>query len=88
MFKVIPLDWMDALNVICKENSLKMHMDGARIFNAAEYLQVPVSRIVRDFDSICFCLSKGLTAPVGSILCGSNEFIAQSVFIYIYNIYI
>lgn len=55
-----------------------MHMDGARIFNAADYLNVPVSRIVRDFDSVTFCLSKGLCAPIGSILVGSKEFIDQA----------
>lgn len=50
-------------------------MDGARLFHAAEYLNVPVSRIVRDFDSITFCLSKSLCCPVGSILVGSQKFI-------------
>lgn len=76
--KVIPLEWLDELNAICKEHKLKMHMDGARIFNAADYLNVPVSRIVRDFDSVTFCLSKGLCAPIGSVLIGSKEFIDQA----------
>lgn len=76
--KVIPFAWLDELNAICKNNKLKMHMDGARVFNAAEYLNVPVSRIVRDFDSVTFCLSKGLCAPIGSILIGSKEFIDQA----------
>lgn len=73
--RVIPLEWMDELATICKEHKIKMHMDGARVFHAAEYLNVPVSRVVRDFDSIMFCLSKSLCAPVGSMLVGSNEFI-------------
>lgn len=81
--KVIPLDWLDSVSEICKKNNLVLHMDGARVFNAAEFLNVSVARIVRDFDSVCYCLSKGLTAPVGSILIGSNEFITEYVvFIY------
>lgn len=52
-------------------------MFGFQIFNASTYLNVPVSRIVRDFDSIAVCLSKGLSAPVGSILLGSQSFIIQ-----------
>uniref|UniRef100_A0A0K8WJI0 L-allo-threonine aldolase n=1 Tax=Bactrocera latifrons TaxID=174628 RepID=A0A0K8WJI0_BACLA len=52
-------------------------MDGARVFNAAAALQVPVARIARDFDSVNICLSKGLSAPVGSVLVGSEAFIRQ-----------
>ncbi|XP_031625810.1 probable low-specificity L-threonine aldolase 2 [Contarinia nasturtii] len=76
--KVIPLEWIDELASICKDNNIKMHMDGARIFHAAEYLNVPVARITRDFDSVTFCLSKSLCAPVGSVLMGSNEFIRMA----------
>lgn len=82
--KVIPLDWLDSLSEICKKNNLVLHMDGARVFNAAEYLNVPVARIVRDFESVCYCLSKGLTAPVGSVLIGSNEFITEYVFYFLF----
>lgn len=73
--RVIPLAWIDELASICKQNKIKMHMDGARVHHAAQYLNVPVSRIVRDFDSITFCLSKSLCCPVGSILLGSRDFI-------------
>ncbi|XP_058445999.1 uncharacterized protein LOC131427094 [Malaya genurostris] len=76
--KVLPLKWLDALAEICKKNSAKIHMDGARVFNAAESLNVPVSRIVRDVDSVCYCLSKGLACPVGSVLIGSNDFIKEA----------
>lgn len=76
--KVIPLQWIEDLAKICKKESVKVHMDGARVFNAAEHLGVPVSRIVRDVDSICCCLSKGLACPVGSVLVGSKEFIKQA----------
>lgn len=73
--KVMPMEWLDELADICKEHKLNMHMDGARIFHAAEYLNVSVSRIARDFDSITFCLSKSLCCPAGSILVGSRDFI-------------
>ena len=57
---------------------LRVHLDGARIFNAAVALGQPVARMTQKFDSIMFCLSKGLGAPVGSMLVGSREFIAQA----------
>lgn len=76
--KVIPLQWMADLAKICKEQSVKIHMDGARVFNAAEFLKVPVSRIAQDVDSVCFCLSKSLACPVGSVLVGTKEFIKQA----------
>jgi threonine aldolase len=57
---------------------LKVHLDGARVFNAAVALGVPVAEIARDLDSIMFCLSKGLGAPVGSMLIGSHAFIEKS----------
>lgn len=58
---------------------IPLHMDGARLFNAAVYLKVPASRIVRDFASATFCISKGLGAPVGAILVGDKEFIRKQV---------
>jgi threonine aldolase len=73
--KVLPLDWIEELSKVCKDNKLALHMDGARIFSAAEYLSVPVSRIARDVDSIQFCLSKNLCCPVGSLLVGSKSFV-------------
>lgn len=54
---------------------LKVHLDGARVFNAAAALGVPVTDLTGMVDSVTFCLSKGLSAPVGSVLCGSREFI-------------
>ena len=53
-------------------------MDGARIFNAAIKTNTPIDRMLRDFDSVSICLSKGLGAPVGSVLVGSQEFIAKA----------
>ncbi|XP_058813866.1 uncharacterized protein LOC131677821 [Topomyia yanbarensis] len=76
--KVLPLQWLEDLAKICKENSAKIHMDGARVFNAAEFLNVPISRVVRDVDSVCYCLSKGLACPVGSVLIGTEDFIKDA----------
>ncbi|MFA5450418.1 MAG: low-specificity L-threonine aldolase [Dehalococcoidales bacterium] len=59
-------------------NNLKVHIDGARIFSAAVHLGIPVSRLAKDADSVCFCLSKNLSAPVGSLLCGTQDFIARA----------
>jgi threonine aldolase len=56
----------------------KVHLDGARIFNAAVALEVPASELTQDVDDVSFCLSKGLSCPVGSVLCGSQEFVDQA----------
>jgi threonine aldolase len=60
------------------DHGLPVHLDGARIFNAATVLARPVAEITKKFDSVMFCLSKGLGAPVGSVLVGSREFIDQA----------
>ena len=60
------------------EHGFKIHIDGARIFNAAVALGVDVKELVRPVDSVMFCLSKGLSAPVGSLLCGSRAFIDEA----------
>ncbi len=59
-------------------HGLQVHLDGARVFNAAAALGVDVWELVREVDSVMFCLSKGLCAPVGSLLCGSADFIAEA----------
>jgi threonine aldolase len=63
---------------IAKENGLFLHIDGARIFNAAAALNVDVKDLVAPADSVMFCLSKGLSAPVGSMLAGTGKFIARA----------
>lgn len=63
---------------LARSHGLKVHLDGARIFNAAAALGVDAGEIVRDVDSVMFCLSKGLCAPVGSMVCGSADFIAKA----------
>lgn len=67
-----------AVREIADRHGLPVHMDGARIFNAAVALGVPVSRLASYADSVTFCLSKGLGAPVGSVVCGSREFVAKA----------
>jgi len=63
---------------LAKAHHLYLHLDGARIFNAATYLKVAASDVARPFDSLMFCLSKGLAAPVGSLVVGSREFIREA----------
>jgi threonine aldolase len=63
---------------IAQEHRVKLHLDGARIFNAAAALDLPPAALVEPADSVMFCLSKGLGAPVGSILCGSAPFIQKA----------
>lgn len=77
--RVIALDNMKSIYNIAKENDVPVHLDGARIFNAASYLKVDAKEITKYCDSIMFCLSKGLCAPVGSILAGSKEFIKKAI---------
>ncbi len=74
---VYPLEMIDEICANAHDRGLKVHMDGARVFNAAVATNTPVSRAVRDADSVMFCLSKGLGAPVGSMLAASQEAIAR-----------
>ena len=63
---------------LAHEHGLKVHLDGARLFNAAAALGVPARALAAPVDSVTFCLSKGLSAPVGSVLCGTSEFIKKA----------
>ena len=74
----IPLETMDAMTTAARERGVAVHLDGARVFNAAAALHVSASRIARDCDSVSFCLSKGLGCPIGSVLCGNSEFIERA----------
>jgi threonine aldolase len=74
---VYRLEIIDEICAAAHARGLKVHIDGARIFNAATATDTPVSRIARDADSVMFCLSKGLGAPVGSLLAGRAEDIAE-----------
>ncbi|HXK33275.1 MAG TPA: low-specificity L-threonine aldolase [Dehalococcoidia bacterium] len=74
----IPLDDVRELSELAHRHGMKVHVDGARIFNAALALGVSVAELSAPADSVGFCLSKGLGAPVGSVLCGDGEFIARA----------
>ena len=71
-------EYIHSVSIIAKANGLKLHIDGARIFNAAVSLGGDVKGLVKDADSITFCMSKGLSAPVGSLVCGNEEFIYKA----------
>jgi threonine aldolase len=71
-------EYSDQVADIAHENGLKLHIDGARIFNAAADLNISVKDLIEKADSMTFCLSKGLCAPVGSIIVGTADFIAES----------
>lgn len=75
---VLPLDVIAGIRAVAQAEGLPLHLDGARVLNAAVALGVPLREITRHFDSVSICLSKGLGAPVGSVLLGSADFIAQA----------
>lgn len=76
--KVLPLAYVAAASRLTRENGLALHLDGARLYNAAVKLGVDAGDITRHFDSVSVCLSKGLGAPVGSVLCGTADLIAKA----------
>ncbi len=71
-------DYMEAVGKLAAKHDLKIHLDGARIFNAAVALETDVRNLARPADSVMFCLSKGLSAPVGSLICADADFIARA----------
>jgi threonine aldolase len=75
---VLSAEYTQQVGKIAHENNLSLHIDGARIFNAAAALNVDVKELVAPADSVMFCLSKGLVAPVGSMLIGSQKFIKRA----------
>jgi len=72
---VMPLAAMDEVRSLADQHHIPIHLDGARLFNAAVALDVEASEIVARVDSVTFCLSKGLGAPIGSVLCGTADFV-------------
>ena len=74
----LTLEYMKAVAELAKNRGLMVHLDGARVFNAAVALQVDVKELTRYAESVSFCLSKGLSAPVGSVICGSKEFVTEA----------
>ncbi len=76
--KVLPLDYLAAARDFSHRHRLALHLDGARLYNAAVKLGCDACEITRHFDTVSVCLSKGLGAPVGSVLCGSEAFIVKA----------
>ena len=76
--RVLPLNYLGEAKSLCAKHNLKLHLDGARLMNGAVKLGVDVREITGHFDSVSICLSKGLGAPVGSVLCGSSTFIDEA----------
>ncbi len=75
---VLPAEYIERVGEAAITHGLKLHIDGARIFNASAALGIPARTLVAPADSVTFCLSKALCAPVGSVLCGSAEFIRKA----------
>ncbi|WP_460065646.1 low-specificity L-threonine aldolase [Pseudomonas sp. S2_H08] len=76
--KVLPLEYLARARRFTQDKGLQLHLDGARLYNAAVKLGVDAREITRYFDSVSVCLSKGLGAPVGSVLCGSEQLIGKA----------
>ncbi|KAL5566879.1 hypothetical protein UlMin_030043 [Ulmus minor] len=76
--RCLSIEYTESVGELAKKHGLKLHIDGSRIFNASVALGVPVSRLVQPADSVLVCLSKGLGAPVGSIIVGSQSFIKKA----------
>ncbi|KAL4190323.1 hypothetical protein AMTRI_Chr07g24150 [Amborella trichopoda] len=76
--RCLSVEYTDKVGELAKKHGLKLHIDGARIFNASVALGVPVARLVQAADSVSVCLSKGLGAPVGSVIIGSKNFITKA----------
>jgi threonine aldolase len=74
----LTVEYTRQVGTIARDNQLKLHLDGARIFNAAAALGVDTAQLAEPADSVMFCLSKGLGAPVGSVLCGEEDFIHRA----------
>jgi len=76
--KVLPADYPQRAAAFARQHDLRMHLDGARLFNAAVTLQIAAAELAAPFDTVSVCLSKGLGAPVGSLLCGPAELIDRA----------
>ena len=74
----MPVDELRAIRKVAAEAGTPVYLDGARVFNASVAAEVPVEEYAAEVDALMFCLSKGLGAPIGSVLCGSSEFIREA----------
>ena len=75
---VLPIEHMREVHALAREHGVPVHLDGARIFNAAAAWKPEAGQLAQHADSVCFCVSKGLSAPVGSVLCGGSAFIERA----------
>ncbi|MDN2483122.1 low-specificity L-threonine aldolase [Vibrio agarivorans] len=76
--KVLPLDYLAQARQFCDQHKLSLHLDGARVYNASAALNIDINEISQHFDSMTICLSKGLCAPIGSLLLGSEALISKA----------
>jgi len=76
--RCLTAEYTDSVGALCKKHGLKLHLDGARLFNAAVKLKTNVQALAKAADSVSICLSKGLSSPVGSVLCGTKDFIRKA----------
>lgn len=76
--RVVPVSYMKEVYQLADKHQIAVHLDGARLFNAATYLKINPKEITSNCDSVMFCLSKGLCAPIGSIVAGNKEFIEKA----------
>ena len=74
----LELDYINSVCNIAHENNMRVHMDGARLFNACAALDMSADTITKNVDSVTFCLSKGLASPIGSVVCGNADFIKEA----------
>ena len=74
----LPIDYLASARRFCNDKGLSLHLDGARLFNASVALSADVKTITQYFDTVSICLSKGLGAPVGSVLCGPEDLIIKA----------
>ena len=73
------MEWLEKVGQVCKDLKLPLHCDGARLFNTAAAHHVNAKELVKHCASVSVCLSKGLGAPVGSVIVGSQEFIQKAI---------
>lgn len=76
--KIYPFDKIEAIAALARSKNINMHLDGARLFNASAVTGIPIKRYASQFDSLMFCFSKGLGAPIGSIIAGTKDFIVRA----------
>lgn len=84
---MLPLKYLDELHEFCVKHQMKLHVDGSRIMNASVATGLSVKELCKHCDSINFCFSKALGAPVGSILIGDREFIKKFVILNFFGIF-